>query len=185
MFFMYGRELSSKDMKLLLTDPEELPREKKRQMVYERCIRTARILVAIMEEKIKIQNDTYHNVMDLDLEFQKQENEFLILSNRYFKEQKPLNELKEPIYEDIAKEKELQKLTQQIDVLMDQKDLKVLKEFIDSLWKSLLKMETDKGHLQNKYLLFKLPIDLDDIQKKKNYMQQYNYTILPKGCQTI
>ncbi len=172
MFFMYGRELSSKDMKLLLTDPEELPREKKRQMVYERCIRTARILVAIMEEKIKIQNDTYHNVMDLDLEFQKQENEFLILSNRYFKEQKPLNELKEPIYEDISKEKELQKLTQQIDVLMDQKDLKVLKEFIDSLWKSLLKMETDKGHLQNKYLLFKLPIDLDDIQKKKNYMQQ-------------
>ncbi len=170
MFFMYGRELNSKDMKLLLTDPEELPREKKRQRVYERCIRTARILVAIMEEKIKIQNDTYHNVTDLDLEFQKQENEFLKLHSAYFKEQKPLNDIQAPVFEDISKQKELQKLNQQIDYFMDQKDMKTLKEFIDSLWKSLLKMETDKGHLQNKYLLFKLPIDLDDVQKKKNYM---------------
>lgn len=172
MFVMYGKELNAKDMKLLLTDPEEMPREKKRQKLYERCIRTARILVAIMEEKIKIQNDTYHNVTDLNLEFQKQENEFIKLHNAYFKEQKPLNEITVPVFEDVSKHAELQQLNQQIDALMDQKDLKILKSFIDSLWKSLLKMETDKGHLQNKYLLFKLPIDLDDVQKKKNYMLQ-------------
>lgn len=168
---MENKVLTVVDMKSLLVDPEELPREKKKQKLYQRLVRTARILVSVIEEKIKVQNDTYRNVKELDLEFQKQENEFYQLLNRYQKKNYPLHVIEDSSLDLVNMDSEIQSLNAQIDFLIDHSDFGDMKKFIDTLWETLLHMECERGHLQNKYLLFKLPIDLEDIRKKKSYME--------------
>ena len=170
-YFMDEKELRVSDMKNLLMDPEELPREKKKQKLYQRFVRTARILVSVIEEKIKVQNDTYRNVKELDLEFQKQENELNQLLNRYQKTNYPLHDIEDLSFDFVNMDSELKSLSDQIDFLMEHPNFEDIKKFIDALWETLLHMECEKGYLQNKYLLFKLPIDLEDIRKKKDYME--------------
>lgn len=170
-FQMFDKDLTVSDMKSLLEDPEELPKEKKKQKLYQRYIRTSRILVKVIEEKIKVQNDTYRNVKELDLEFQKQENEFLQLYNRYQKTNLPLHDILDTPFEFVHMEEEIKNLNEQIDFLSKQINFDDITKFIDSLWETLLHMECEKGYLQNKYLLFKLPIDLEDVRKKISYME--------------
>ena len=168
---MENKVLTVVDMKSLLVDPEELPREKKKQKLYQRLVRTARILVSVIEEKIKVQNDTYRNVKELDLEFQKQENEFYQLLNRYQKKNYPLHVIEDSSLDLVNMDSEIQSLNAQIDFLIDHSNFGDMKKFIDTLWETLLHMECERGNLKNKYLLFKLPIDLEDIRKKKSYME--------------
>lgn len=168
---MENKNLTVADMKSLLVDPEELPREKKKLKLYQRLVRTARILVSVIEEKIKVQNDTYRNVKELDSEFQKQENEFYQLLSRYQKKNYPLHVISDTSLDLVNMDSEIQSLNDQIDFLMNHPDFGEMKKFIDALWETLLHMECEKGYLQNKYLLFKLPLDLEDIRKKKSYME--------------
>lgn len=170
-FEMNEKELSVQDMKNLLLDPDEMPKEKKKQNIYRRLLRTCRILVAIIEEKVKVQNDTYGNVKELDLEFQRQENEFYQLYNRYTKENLALHQILDTVIDKVNMDSEIQALNERIDYLSQHTSFEDMKKFIDSLWDTLFSMESEKGYLQNKYLLFKLPIDLEDVRKKKEYME--------------
>ena len=170
-FRFHDKDLSKEMMMQMLVDPSEMPKAFKKQRIYQRLLRTSRLLIAIIEEKIKVQNDTYRNVTDLDLEYRRQENEFLQLYNRYKKEKNPLHNITEESLELVNLDESIQQLHEQVDYFSQEVSFEKLKEFIDSLWKMLLQMESEKGYLQNKYLLFKLPIDLEDIRKKKSYME--------------
>lgn len=170
-FRFHDKDLSKEMMMQMLVDPSEMPKAFKKQRIYQRLLRTSRLLIAIIEEKIKVQNDTYRNVTDLDLEYRRQENEFLQLYNRYKKEKNPLHNITEESLEFVNLDESIQQLHEQVDYFSQEVSFEKLKEFIDSLWEMLLQMESEKGYLQNKYLLFKLPIDLEDIRKKKSYME--------------
>ncbi len=171
--FMMGQSrLTASKMRGLITDPDELPKEKRKKKIHGRLIRTARVLVKIMEEKVKIQNDTYHNVLSLHTECYKQESEFMALYNRYQKVNKPLKKMEEIPFKDVDITKELSKYHDVIDALVHQENEEKLKTFINQLWDALLVLECDKGYLQNKYLLFKLPIDIEDYRKKKNVLER-------------
>ncbi|MCI8575275.1 MAG: hypothetical protein HFI09_02265, partial [Bacilli bacterium] len=170
-FLVRDRVLSKMDMMQMLADPSEMPKEEKKQRIYQRLLRTCRLLIAIIEEKIKVQNDTYQNVSSLDLEFRRQENEFFQLYNRYKKEKHPLHTIANEPLEFVHLDESLQQLNEQVDYFAQRVSFEEIKKFIDSLWDMLFNMESEKGYLQNKYLLFKLPIDLEDVRKKKSYME--------------
>ena len=169
-FKLGDRVLTSKDMKNMLLDPEELYKDEKNTKLYQRYLRTANILIRIMKEKYKTQNDTYQSVIGLENELKRQENEFLQLFNRYQKDNKPLHTLKKE-EEVFSIPHEIDDLTLQLDWFSKHESMDELKDFIDSLWQSLLSLETSKKYLQNKYLLVKLPLDLEDVRKKKTYME--------------
>lgn len=169
-FKLGDRVLTSKDMKNMLLDPDELYKDEKNMKLYQRYLRTANILIQIMREKIKTQNDTQRNVIELDNELKRQENEFLQLFNRYQKDNKPLHVIKKD-EENFSLPHEIDDLTLQLEWFSKHESMSELKEFIDSLWQSLLSLETSKQYLEHKYLLVKLPLDLEDVRKKKAYME--------------
>ncbi|MCI8394100.1 MAG: hypothetical protein HFH86_01285 [Bacilli bacterium] len=171
-FVMNGKSLFRNDMRNLLEDPSILPKADKQKKLYQRYLRTAKILIEILEEKVKLQKDTYQNVKELHLEFQKQENEFLQLYNRYYKTNKKLNKIDESMEEALNMEQEIQMFQNLWQDISFQTDIEELIQFIDQLWRTLYSLESESGYLQNKYLLFKLPIDLEDIRKKKDYMEK-------------
>jgi hypothetical protein len=170
-FIFHDKVLSASLMKKMLIDPNEMPKEEKKQRIYQRLLRTCRLLIAIIEEKIKVQNDTYRNVFELDLEYRRQENEFFQLYNRYKKEHHPLHVITDEPLELVQLDESLKSLNAQVDYFAKHTSFEEIKKFIDSLWDMLHTMEEEKGYLQNKYLMFKLPIDLEDIRKKKSYME--------------
>lgn len=168
-FLFHGNEITSDDMKALLVDPLKEIHSSKKVKEYQRYLRTAHILIDILNLKVKFQQDTYKSVLDLELEFQKQENELIQLLNRYEKTNEPLKELELETSE--KQDFEISDFQHQLEFLSEYENLDDLKTFIDSLWKMLLSYESDDGHLQNKYLLIKMPLELNDIRKKKDYLE--------------
>lgn len=167
-----GNALSSTDMKALVIDKNYDKKQTKKRKRYHKLLRTSRILIKIIEEKVKIQNDTYRSVMELNIELKKQENEFYHFYNRLQKEQKALHQIDSFLEEDLNLNHEIQYLQEQIDGYYEsEKNESELVTFIDSLWKMLYGLESENGHLQNKYLLISLPIRLEDIRKKKSYLE--------------
>lgn len=170
-FFLYQEHSINRDqMEGLLTDSFPFENEKKSVKVYQRYLRTAEILIQIIMLKMKVQQDTYRSVLDLTKKWKQQENEFLHLYNRYQKENKPFNEITDE-EEEVLIPKELEELSLQLKFFREEEDKEQLKKFIEDLWKIALSLEIDEGYLQNKYLLIKLPLELEDIRKKINYME--------------
>ncbi len=171
-FVMGDKKLSVSKMKSFIMDPEEMPKEKKRKRIYGRLCRTARILVKIIEEKAKVQQDTLHNVLELQQEYTRQENEFIQLYHRYQKKGLQDSKSSSRSLKEHDFTTEISFYNQEVDRFCTLDHMESLKNFIEQLWKFLLSMECDQEYLQNKYLLFKIPIDLEDIRKKKNYLEK-------------
>lgn len=169
-YFLYReRRITSSVMKQLLVDPDKLSLEQKEVKIYQRYLRTAHILIEIISLKMKTQQDTYCNVVDLTQEWKRQDNEFLQLYNRYQKESKELHVIAS--IDDCLEMPKTESLTMQLKSLESQERMEDLKAFIEGLWQMLFEIESEEAHLQNKYLLIKLPLDLEDIRKKKTYME--------------
>ncbi len=169
-FFYQGKDINAQGMKDLLVDALEIQSDQKSVKFYQRLIRTARILLEAIELKTKVQFDTFKSVKELDNEWKRQENEFLQLYNRHQKDHKPLLEVEDD-HEDFVRPHELDDFSLQLDWFLKHESEEELRGFIVTLWTALHSLEKDIRHLQNKYLLIKLPLDLDDVRKKKVYME--------------
>lgn len=168
-FLLHERELSSQDMKELLVVPFQSTYTSKQLRLYQRYLRTARMLVSILELKIKFQEDTFHSVLDLNTELVKQKNEYIQLLNRYEKTNRPLEELDHN--KELQVDYHIETFQKQLLDFETQEDIEELKAFIDTLWQKLFSVEGNIEHLQNKYSLILYPLKLEDLRAKKNYLE--------------
>lgn len=167
--FMYlGQKITSEEMKELLILPSQASYTSKKVRTYQRYLRTAQTLMQILKLKIKFQDDTQNSVYDLRLELQKQQNEYIQLLNRYEKTNRPLD--KEEI-QIIENEYDLKDFEEQLTTFERNENIEELKVFIQSLWQELFSIECMEQHLKNKYSLIKMPLELEDIRKKKSYLE--------------
>ena len=126
--------------------------------------RTATIIISILKEKFKLQNDTYFKVLELQENLNQLKNEY----NKKFSElQKDSTSFSEA-YELLSDEEDdSSKLanTLQNELLECHTDEELL-NFIQMLFSYLVSVETSEVNIQNNYLLQRYPYEIEDIKKK-------------------
>jgi len=133
--------------------------------------RTFFILVSVIEEKIKIQNITYQNLIALTNEYIEKQNEW----NRKFSKIKKYN------FEPLEKVSDVVPESNYEETLMDWKEqVKILndKESIEDYIKELVgflkSLELDDGLLKNKFQLIKLPLEINHLKEKIQVLETYS-----------
>lgn len=136
----------------------------------KQLLRTANILILVLKEKIKTQNETYYKVVDLSEELKKVNNEY----NKKLKEYQNEKVDEEEAYEILMDDQdESEKL---INALFDELALldtvEEIRGFIDTLFTYFIDLEASEAHLQNIYLLNRYPFEIEDIKKKINVLNE-------------
>ena len=121
------------------------------------------LLVQVIKEKIKVQEDTYQNLLKLTQEYNQKYNQLEKVKQEYYKLKKVnfiSEEKTEPLPDFSAKIEEMIK-----DINMVE-DKELLEQQIDIYLAFIQELEKSKSLIHNKYELIKLPLELDKINQK-------------------
>jgi len=126
--------------------------------------RTAQILIAILREKFKLQNETFFKVSEL------QEN-LKLLKNEYNKKLKKFNKSNEEVLESyellMDENDDSETLANTLyDDLALLNDINEIRAFIETMFTYLSNVDSSDVHLHNVYLLNRYPFEIDDLKKK-------------------
>lgn len=145
------------DCKKSFAEPKEILKRKQ-------LTRTANILILILKEKCKIQNETFLKVEGMAEELKKLNNTYQRKLKQYQNEKEEQVESYELLMDD---QDESEKLIHNLqDELASLENEKELREFINTIFTYLLDIETNESHLQNVYLLNRYPYEIEDMKKK-------------------
>ena len=128
---------------------------KKRQL-----LRTASILILILQEKIKVQNEMYWKVVELSDTLKSLQSEYkskLSLYKRGIKIEIENFALKKD--DEDESEKLLKKLHEEMDALENMEEIRT---FINTLFQYLVNLETSTSTIQNAYLYNLYPYEIED-----------------------
>ncbi len=138
--------------------------DRKKDNIYIRKLkRTLFLLVEIIKEKIKIQEDTQRNLWKLKQEYQQKYNQYIQLKKEYYKLKNVelISEKKEEDLPDYSS-----KIIEMTNEISQTEDKASLECQIDNLLSFIKGLETSKILINNKYELIKLPLELEKIEKK-------------------
>jgi len=131
--------------------------------------RTANILILILKEKCKTQNDIYFKISEMGEELKKLNNTFNKKLKQYQNEKEEEKESYELLMDDQDdSEKFIHSLQDELASLETEKEIR---EFITNVFTYLLDIETSESHLQNVYLLNRYPYEIEDMKKKINVLE--------------
>lgn len=158
-----GTELTIDTMKNFekenITKLEPTDTLKKRQL-----LRTATILILVLKEKVRVQNETYLKVIEMTETLNQMRKEYLnklVLYKKGTKEEdSPLELVKENQKEG---EQLLIKLNKELTTL---DTVETIRNFINTLFQYLTNIESSVSVIQNNYLLNRYPFEIDDLRKK-------------------
>lgn len=140
-----------------INDPKDTL--KKRQL-----LRTATILILVLKEKIKVQNETYIKVMDMSETLKNLKN---VYNNKLSLYKRGVGIEPEKI--DLLKEDqdETEKLLVELhNKLKSLETIEDIRAFINSLFTYLTNLELSTSTIQNAYLLNRYPYEIEDLKKK-------------------
>ncbi len=122
--------------------------------------RTAKILIMLLKEKFKEQNNIYFKVLGLYKELKDLKDEY----------QNKLNQNNKMAIEDCEILEDEEVVTNFVDVLNDKlsilEEIPELKSFIEKLVEYLKEMDLSEVHFQNLYLLEQYPKDISDLKNR-------------------
>ena len=163
-----GNDMSLNDLNQLLIEPKE---KKEKDKAYIRKVkRTLLLLLEVLKEKLRLQNQTYHNLLKLTNNYIDKENEFQDKCARYQKRVvEPLKHVESENF-DFAVDYSLQDYENEI---RQNEDIKSLESLVDSLVDIIYHLEIDEGYLQNKYELIKMPLQIQLLKRKIQILDDY------------
>lgn len=135
----------------------------------KQLIRTANILILILREKFKLQNETYFKVLELQETLKQLTNTYNKKLNQYNKS----NEDTPESYELLMDENdESEKLANTLsDELASLNTTEEVRTFIESMFTYLSNIDSSEIHLQNVYLLNRYPYEIEDIKAKIDILE--------------
>ncbi len=159
---MNGKPIT-KEMMKSLTLPLDKEKEEE-QIKKKQLIRTASLLIAILREKFKIQNETYFKVTEYQEKLKKLTNTYQKKLNQYNKSKEEIPESYELLVDDYD---ESDKLADTLyDELLTIDTVLNLQSFLASLFSYLQEIDESDTHLQNVYLFNRYPYEIEDLEKK-------------------
>lgn len=170
-FIKDEKKLSLEGMKQLIEDQDGKKETTKKDEAYiEKLQRTLLLLVEIIKEKIKIQEDTYKNLFELTKEFRAKHNQLEKLKKEYDKKNKVtlLPEEEFTPLPDLTKE--LKTLSQDIEKITEKE---VLEQQIDAFIEYLKSLEKSESLIKNKYELLKIPLEVENMNKEIQVYESY------------
>jgi hypothetical protein len=132
--------------------------------------RTANLLIAILKEKIKLQNDTYHKVLELKDTLNKLNDEYNKKLGEINKDNKKIPDSYELLEDDNSSSDKLINVLN--SELVNLKEIPELEKFIKNMFLYLSNIDSSPIHIQNVYLLNRYPYEIDDINKKINVLNK-------------
>ena len=145
------------EMEKSFANPNEILKRKQ-------LTRTANILILILKEKCKIQNETYLKIAEMGEELKKLNNTYNRKLKQYKNEKEDFSESYELLMDDQDEsEKLIHNLQDELSSLETEKEIR---EFITTIFTYLSDLETSESHLQNVYLLNRYPYEIEDMKKK-------------------
>ena len=163
-----GNDMSLNDLNQLLIEPKE---KKEKDKAYIRKVkRTLLLLLEVLKEKLRLQNQTYHNLLKLTNNYIDKENELQDKCARYQKRVvEPLKHVESGNF-DFAVDYSLQDYENEI---RQNEDIESLESLVDSLVDIIYHLEIDEGYLQNKYELIKMPLQIQLLKRKIQILDDY------------
>lgn len=163
-----GNDMSLNDLNQLLIEPKE---KKEKDKAYIRKVkRTLLLLLEVLKEKLRLQSQTYHNLLKLTNNYIDKENEFQDKCARYQKRVvEPLKHVESENF-DFAVDYSLQDYENEI---RQNEDIESLESLVDSLVDIIYHLEIDEGYLQNKYELIKMPLQIQLLKRKIQILDDY------------
>ena len=163
-----GNDMSLNDLNQLLIEPKE---KKEKDKAYIRKVkRTLLLLLEVLKEKLRLQNQTYHNLLKLTNNYIDKENEFQDKCARYQKRVvEPLKHVESENF-DFAVDYSLQDYENEI---RQNEDIESLESLVDNLVDIIYHLEIDEGYLQNKYELIKMPLQIQLLKRKIQILDDY------------
>ncbi len=132
---------------------------KKRQL-----LRTSTILILVLKEKIKKQNEVYLKVNEMSETLKRLKNDFSSKLSLY---KKGISNYSENLELLTDEQDESEKLLKQLhNELITLDTVEDIRKFIKMLFHYLSNIESSTATLQNKYLLMRYPYEIEDISKK-------------------
>ncbi len=164
----HGKDMSLADLNQLLVEPKE--KNEKDKAYLRKVRRTLLLLLEVLKEKLRLQNQTYHNLLKLTNNYIDKENEFQEKWSRYQK--KGFEPLKHVEAEniDFAIDPSLQDYENEI---RQNNDINALESLVDGIVDMIYHLEIDEGYLQNKYELIKLPLQIQVLKRKIQIMDDF------------
>lgn len=130
----------------------------------KQLLRTANILIMILREKFKLQNDTYYKVLELQENLKQLNNTYYKKLNQYNNSNEEVSETYELLMdENDDSEKLANVLYDELALLDSHEDIR---NFIKSMFTYLTNIDSSEIHLQNVYLLNRYPFEIEDVKKK-------------------
>lgn len=126
--------------------------------------RTAQILIAILREKFKLQNETYFKVSELQEILKKLKNDYNKKFNQYNKSKDEVVESYELLMDENDDSDTLANTLYDDLALLN--DIEEIRSFIESMFTYLSSIDSSEVHLQNIYLLNRYPYEIEDLKKK-------------------
>ncbi len=136
----------------------------KDNIYYKQLYRTANILIMILQEKFKLQNETFFKVMDLQEKLNKVETKYQKKLNEYNKTKADISESYEVLTDNYDNSEVL--ATNLYNELAGLSTIEELQTFINSMFSYLLTIDSSETHLQNIYLLNRYPYEIKDFEQK-------------------
>ncbi len=130
----------------------------------QELLRTATILILVLKEKLRIQNNTYQKVAELKEIYQELKGEYqnkLSLYKKGIEEETNHFEIKSSDTDEV--DTLLSKLHSELTSL---ETIEEIENFINLLYTYFVNLESSTTALQNEYLLKRYPYEIDDLQKK-------------------
>lgn len=143
----------------------------KEEITRKQLVRSADILISILKEKFKIQNETYQKVSEYAATCLELNNTYLKKLSEYKKDKKEIHEEYEVLVDNLDDNEDL--VNRLYDELGSIHNFDELRDFINNLAHYIKEIDMSEAHFQNVYLLNRYPYEIEDIKKKITVLENH------------
>lgn len=165
-YLFQGKEISVSDMKEMNLESSS----NKTETEYTKLLRTATLLLNVIDMKIKLQQQTQMNSETLFKEYEELMSDYETVYRNIVKETTVIERIAKGTSLVVSND-EILRLQEELNRFHETfSGIPKIRKLIESLWSYLHQLESDESYLYHRYLLIKLPVLMNDYRRQKDYL---------------